>query len=236
MGVLQLQAENSVRCIVSMQRLFRNNPHMSLASHVIFTSIAEYHLSILSAVDREQDELSVELLPQHSEYIGNSLCDRFLMDTDKTRLDKVIDMHKGIVMMIQNGKANCHIAMTMLLVTLSKVSGVNVPNEETDVNTKAFQMVKLVDWMQLVVSNRVSDMFVLVRSFSLVINTKVNRSAHIDWNRKMGSEIYHYFMRVLRTVRSARNYNFFEMMVERYIAFCVIHGATERAYDTIDMV
>lgn len=191
-----------------------------------------YRFELMDAVC----ELSVELLPQHSEFIGNSLCDRFVMDTNMNRLDKVIDMQKGIVMMIQNGKDNCHIAMTTLLAMLSKVSGVNVPNQETDVISKAFEMVKLVDWMQLVVSKRVSDMFVLVRSFSVIINTKENRSAHVDWDRKLGREIYHFFMKVLRTVRSSINYNFFEMMIERYIAFCVIRGVTEHAYDPIDVV
>lgn len=48
-GMLQLQSEHSVRRIVCMQRLLRHNPHMSLASHIVFTSIAEYHLSVLSA-------------------------------------------------------------------------------------------------------------------------------------------------------------------------------------------
>jgi len=177
-------------------------------------------------------ELSVELSPQQLEYIGNSLCDRFVMGTGMKRLEKVFNLHKGIVILIKNGEVNCKIAMATLLAILSKISGLNVPDQETDIVsriksvfrsnhlmlihlqiTKAFEMVKLVNWMQLVVSDRLTDMFVLIRSFSLIINTKENRSAHDYWHQKLGREIHLYFMAVLRTVRSSRHYNFFEMMV-----------------------
>lgn len=74
-------------------------------------------------------------------------------------------------------------------------------------------MVKRVDWMQLIVARRESDMFVLVRCFALIINTHHNRMAHVNWNKGLGSEIHKYFMQVLRTVRFSSNYNAFAMMV-----------------------
>ncbi|XP_034480738.1 uncharacterized protein LOC117786531 [Drosophila innubila] len=187
-----------------------------------------YRHELLDAVG----ELSVELKPIDIEYIGSSLCDRFVIGSGMTRMQKVVDMHNSIVIMIGNSDVNYQIAMTTLLATFAKVSGVNFPKNETDIIKKAFEMAKLVEWMQLVESGREADMFVLVRCFSLIINTKQNRDAHLNWHQELGSEIHTYFMKILRTVRFSTNYNFFAMMIERFIAFCVVRGATARAFTT----
>ncbi|KAM8719678.1 hypothetical protein ACLKA7_005842 [Drosophila subpalustris] len=188
-----------------------------------------YRHELLDAVA----ELSVELQPKDIEYLGISLCDRFVIGTGMKRKDKVIDMHSSIVLLINNSDVNCQIAMTTLLATFAKVSGLNLPEKETDVIKKSFEMAKLVDWMQLGESGHEADLFVLVRSFSLIMNTQQNRVKHSNWNQELGSEIHTFFMKVLRTVRFSRNYNFFAMMIERYIAFCVVRGATPRANPTI---
>ncbi|XP_034474724.1 uncharacterized protein LOC117781945 [Drosophila innubila] len=188
-----------------------------------------YRHELLDAVG----ELSVELQPNHIEYIGISLCDRLVIGTGMKRMEKVVDMHSSIVLLIKNSDVNCKIAMTTLLATISKIAGVNIPEQDTDVIKKAFEMAKLVDWAQLVESGREADMFAIVRSFSLIINTKENRSSHLNWHQEMGSDIHKFFMTVLRTVRFSRNYNFFAMMIERYIAFCVVRGATPRAYSQL---
>ncbi|KAH8387741.1 hypothetical protein KR093_009227 [Drosophila rubida] len=188
-----------------------------------------YRCQLLEAVC----ELASELQPEDADSIGISLCDRLVMGTGKKRMERVIEIHSSIVQFINNGEdASRRIAMSMLLATFSKVSGLPIPELKTDVVTQAFEMAQQVDWTKLVTSECVEDMFVLVRSFGLILNTQENRRVHSDWNNQLGSKIHNYFMTVLRPVRCSRNYNFFAMMVERYIAFCVIRGATARAHTT----
>ncbi|XP_034102807.1 uncharacterized protein LOC117567112 [Drosophila albomicans] len=178
-------------------------------------------------------DLASELEPQDADMIGMSLCDRFVMGTGRTRMECVIDMHSSIVQLIKMGdEINRRIAMTILLATFSKVSGQPIPEKENDVIMQAFEMAQKVNWTHLSTSGCEADVFVLVRSFGLILNTQENRRPHCDWDRQMGSEIHKYFMTVLRTVRFSKNYNFFAMMVERYIAFCVVRGATARAHTT----
>ncbi|KAH8270687.1 hypothetical protein KR044_006182 [Drosophila immigrans] len=188
-----------------------------------------YRCQLLEAVC----ELAVELQPKDADIIGISLCDRFVLGTGKARMERVIDMHSSIVLLIKNGdEINRRIAMTMLLATFSKVSGQPNPDLQTDVLKQAFEMAQRVNWTKLVSSGCEPDLYLLVRSFSLILNTQENRCLHSDWDKQLGSEIHKYFMTVLRTVRFSRNYNFFAMMVERYIAFCVVRGATARAHTT----
>ncbi|XP_032296346.1 uncharacterized protein [Drosophila virilis] len=170
-------------------------------------------------------QLSVELPAEYIEYIGISLCDRFVFGTGRERMQRVIDMHRALVLLINDRDVNRGIAMTILLATFAKISGMDMPKPQTDIISQAFDVVKRVDWMQLIVARREADMFVLVRCFALIINTHHNRLAHANWNRGLGSEIHKYFMQVLRTVRFSSNYNAFAMMVERFIAFCVVRGA-----------
>ncbi|XP_064547291.1 uncharacterized protein LOC135434604 [Drosophila montana] len=170
-------------------------------------------------------QLSVELPAVYVEYFGISLCDRFVFGTGRERMQRVIDMHRALVLLINDRDVNRGIAMTILLATFAKISGMDMPKPQTDIISQAFDMVKHVDWMQLIVARREADMFVLVRCFALIINTHHNRLAHANWNKGLGSEIHKYFMQVLRTVRFSSNYNAFAMMVERFIAFCVVRGA-----------
>ncbi|KAH8389322.1 hypothetical protein KR215_001040, partial [Drosophila sulfurigaster] len=182
-----------------------------------------YRCQLLEAVC----ELAFELRPQDAVIIGNSLCDRLVWGTGKARMERVIDMHSSLVLLIKNGDEINHcIAMTILLTTFSKVSGIQIRAFEIDVIMQAFEMAKRVDWEQLARSGCEADLFVLVRSFGLLLNTQQNRRPHSDWDTQLDSEIHKYFMTVLRSLRLSKNYNFFAMMVERYIAFCVVRGAT----------
>lgn len=89
----------------------------------------DYRHGLLDAVC----ELSDELQPNDIEYIGISLCDRFVIDTGMKRMEKVVDMHSSIVLLIKNSDVNYKIAMAALLATIAKVSGLNLPEKETDV-------------------------------------------------------------------------------------------------------
>lgn len=80
-------------------------------------------------------------------------------------------------------------------------------------------MAKLVDWKHLITTGREADVFVLVRSFGLIINTRSNRLPHPNWDQEMGSDIHRYFMTMLATVRCCPDYGFFHMMVSASFQF-----------------
>lgn len=108
---------------------------------------------------------------------------------------------------------------------------------------KAFEMAKTVNWRQLANSGRQADLFMLIRTFSMIINCRRIREECPDWKDNLGAEIHKYFLQV-RMDHSAA-YGDFEMMVsayafiiresvkikialqiERFIAYCVVRGAS----------
>lgn len=181
--------------------------------------------------------LAVQLRPEYIEYVGISLCDRLIIGVGKERMQRVIDMHGALVLLIADSDINRQIAMTILLATFAKISGLELPRLHGDIVippsiylyiniynysnanyyrfqiTLAFDLVKRVDWMRLIVDGCEADMFALLRSFALIINTYENRVAHPHWHAGIGSEIHKFFMQVLRTVRFSSKYNNLIMMV-----------------------
>lgn len=176
--------------------------------------------------------LAVQLRPEYIEYVGISLCDRLIIGVGKERMQRVIDMHGALVLLIADSDINRQIAMTILLATFAKISGLELPRLHGDIITLAFDLVKRVDWMRLIVDGCEADMFALLRSFALIINTYENRVAHPHWHAGIGSEIHKFFMQVLRTVRFSSKYNNLIMMMERFIVFCVVRGATASFHST----
>ncbi|XP_032594969.1 uncharacterized protein LOC6566001 isoform X2 [Drosophila grimshawi] len=177
------------------------------------TDCMGYRSELLDAVSK----LCIDLPPDGVEFIGTVLCDRFVIGKSMERLDKVVQMQQTLSMLIIKDDFSCQIAMSILMATFVKVSGVPRKHTNTDIITEVFEMVKLVDWMQMSNAGSVADLFVLVRSFSLIINTHHNQKAHADWNKGTSSKIQEYFLRVLRTVRCVPNYGLPEMMVQSYI-------------------
>lgn len=74
-------------------------------------------------------------------------------------------------------------------------------------------MAKTVNWQQLAESGRHADMFMLIRTFSLIINSRQTRDECPDWKVNLGAEIHKYFLQVRKSFDHSSIYGAFEMMV-----------------------
>lgn len=176
--------------------------------------------------------LAVQLQPEYIEYIGICLCDRLIIGAAKDRMQRIINIHGALVQLIADSDISRRIAMTILLATFAKISKLKLPTQNEDIviyvyihSSKlvchsncyrfqialAFDMVKRVDWMRLIVNGCEPDMFALLRSFALIINAHENRLAHPL--KDTGTKIHSFFMQVLRDMHFSRKYNNLIMMV-----------------------
>ncbi|XP_068155455.1 uncharacterized protein [Drosophila tropicalis] len=81
-----------------------------------------------------------------------------------------------------------------------------------------FNMIQLINWQHLDVSGRHAEMFMVIKSFGLIINCRRMREACPD---RVGTEIREYFLKISKSIDHSSTYG---MMVERYIAYCVVRG------------
>ncbi|XP_017870354.1 PREDICTED: uncharacterized protein LOC108618746 [Drosophila arizonae] len=174
--------------------------------------------------------LAVQLQPEYIEYIAICLCDRLIIGAGKERMQRVIDMHGALVQLIADSDVSRRIAMTILLATFAKISRLELPTQNGDIIALAFDLVKRVDWMRLIVDGCQPDMFALLRSFALIINTHANRLAHPL--KDIAIEIHTFFMQLLRNMHFSSKYNSLIMMMERFIVFCIVRGATASCHST----
>lgn len=92
-------------------------------------------------------------------------------------------------------------------------------------------MAKTVNWQQLAESGRHADMFMLIRTFSLIINCRQTRDECPDWKVNLGAEIHKYFLQVRKSFDHSTIYGAFEMMVS-----LVVIQTFVKSYKTIDIL
>ncbi|TDG39543.1 hypothetical protein AWZ03_014036 [Drosophila navojoa] len=175
--------------------------------------------------------LAAQLQPEYIEYMAICLCDRLVIGAGKERMQRVLDMHGALVQLIADSDVSRRIALTILLATIAKISRLELSTRNTrDILALAFDMVKRVDWMRLVVDGCQPDIFALLRSFALIINTHQNGFAHSL--QDVGTEIRNFFMQLLRILHISSKHNNLIMMMERFIVFCILRGATASCRST----
>ncbi|KAH8337441.1 hypothetical protein KR059_010019 [Drosophila kikkawai] len=165
----------------------------------------------------------------------------------KERLERVLDIHDAIPALVKSSKLGNDIAVALLLTIMGHYAKVSVELGSNNVSLaagKAFALAKLVNWQELADSDRHADMFMLIRTFSLIINCRSSREECSEW-KDLSAEIHKYFLQVRKAFDNSMVYGAFEMMVsfaliqrglflyfvffmqvERFIAYCVVRGAT----------
>ncbi|KAH8264074.1 hypothetical protein KR038_002220, partial [Drosophila bunnanda] len=152
----------------------------------------------------------------HKNLVGETL--------GKERLERVLDIHAAIPALMKSSKLGNDIAVALLLTIMGEYAKVQVDLGSNNAE-KAFALAKQVNWQQLADSDRHADMFMLIRTFSLIINCRSSRDECTDW-KNLSAEIHKYFLLVQKTFDNSMVYGAFEMMIERFIAYCVVRGAT----------
>ncbi|XP_017035840.1 uncharacterized protein [Drosophila kikkawai] len=142
----------------------------------------------------------------------------------KERLERVLDIHDAIPALVKSSKLGNDIAVALLLTIMGHYAKVPVELGSNNAQ-KAFALAKLVNWQELADSDRHADMFMLIRTFSLIINCRSSREECSEW-KDLSAEIHKYFLQVRKAFDNSMVYGAFEMMVERFIAYCVVRGAT----------
>ncbi|KAH8313732.1 hypothetical protein KR067_010945 [Drosophila pandora] len=159
-------------------------------------------------------------------FIALGLFEKFVDGLGAERLEKVLDLHTAIPALVKSSRVGNDIAVALLLIIMEKYTETPVKKELAGNARKAFEMAKTVNWQQLAESGRHADMFMLIRTFSLIINCRQTRDECPDWKVNLGAEIHKYFLQVRKSFDHSSIYGAFEMMIERFIAYCVIRGAT----------
>ncbi|KAH8382822.1 hypothetical protein KR009_005494 [Drosophila setifemur] len=180
-------------------------------------------------------------------FIAVGLHANFVDGVGIERLEKVLDLHTAIPALVKSSTVGNDIAVALLLTIMGQYTGVPVKLEPTGnvyhqnfsyllkfttnpkffvKALKAFEMAKAVNWQQLADSGRRADMFMLIRTFSLIINCRRIRDECPDWRNNLGPEIHKYFLQVRKAFDHSAIHGAFEMMIERFIAYCVVRGAT----------
>ncbi|EDV54124.1 uncharacterized protein LOC6555139 [Drosophila erecta] len=167
--------------------------------------------------------LADSLDPEEVTYMASGLYEKLINGMGMERLERVLDMQAAIPALVESCRLGNDIAMALLLTIISRYTGEPVQLDHKEYALKAFEMAKTVNWQQLAHSGRQADMFMLIRTFSMIINSRRVREECPDWKDNLGAEICKYFQQV-RLDRSTA-YGDFEMMIERFIAYCVVRGA-----------
>ncbi|XP_017851081.2 uncharacterized protein LOC108605789 [Drosophila busckii] len=186
-----------------------------------------YRLGLLHAVA----EHGLSLEPQQIELLAQLICKRLVTDSDKIRMHKVIDMQHALMALIARDAANRQLAIAIALATFAKVSGTTLPPRTSGsphALVKALELAQLVNWQQLAADKRQADIYALVHSFALIANSSEHRRLAEDWSQRLDNSIHDLFMKVLRTTKSFGLYNSFTMMLERFIAFCIVSANKPR--------
>ncbi|XP_017082770.1 uncharacterized protein LOC108115710 [Drosophila eugracilis] len=159
-------------------------------------------------------------------YIASGLYENLVTGIGLERLERVLDMHAAIPALVESSSLGNDISVALLLTIMGQYTGKSIPLDNKETARKAFELAKLINWHQLANSGRQADMFMLVRTFSLIINCRSIREECPDWKDNLGAEIHKYFLQVRKAFQSTAAYGPFEMMIERFIAYCVVRGAT----------
>lgn len=157
-------------------------------------------------------------------YMASGLYENLITGVGMERLERVLDLQAAIPAMVESCHLGNDVAMALLLTIMGRYTGEPVELDQKEYALKAFEMAKTVNWRQLANSGRQADLFMLIRTFSMIINCRRIREECLDWKDNLGAEIHKYFLQV-RMDHSAA-YGDFEMMIERFIAYCVVRGAS----------
>lgn len=170
--------------------------------------------------------LADSLDSEEMNYMATGLYANLVTGVGLERLERVLDMHTAIPALVESCSLGNNIAVALLLTIMAQYTRVPVQLDRKEYARKAFEMAKLINWQQLADSGRQADMFMLVRTFSLIINCRRIREECLDWTNNLGAEIHKYFLQVRKAFDHTAAFGSFEMMIERFIAYCVVRGAT----------
>ncbi|XP_052842842.1 uncharacterized protein LOC128256487 [Drosophila gunungcola] len=159
-------------------------------------------------------------------YMATGLFENLVTGVGLERLEKVLDMQAAIPALVESSRLGNEVAVALLLTVMAQYTGVPVQLDSRETARQAFQMAKLINWQQLADTDRHADMYMLIRTFSLIINCRSTREECPDWKDNLGAEIHKYFLQVRKAFDKSAAYGAFEMMIERFIAYCVVRGAT----------
>ncbi|KAH8243340.1 hypothetical protein KR032_006614, partial [Drosophila birchii] len=133
----------------------------------------------------------------------------------KERLERVLDIHAAIPPLVTSSKLGNDIAVALLLTIMGEYVKKRVELGSNNVSLaagKAFDLVKQVDWQELANSDRHSDMFMLIRTFCLIIHCQSSREECPDW-KNLSAEVHKYFLQIRKAFDNSMVYGAFEMMV-----------------------
>ncbi|XP_017841626.1 uncharacterized protein LOC108599333 [Drosophila busckii] len=184
------------------------------------THCMSQRLGLLQAVAQHAQDLQ----PLQLQWLAEELCSRLLLHND---VGRAMNMLNALKSLIQLDAANRQLATTIAFSMFARISGQAAALQPA---AQAFALVQLLNWQQLLRNKRHADIFVLLHCFALITNLSAHRQLHADWTCGLGSDIHKFFMQLLRAMRSETlsNYNAFAMMLERFIAFCIVRLAKPR--------
>ncbi|XP_017131733.1 uncharacterized protein LOC108148928 [Drosophila elegans] len=170
--------------------------------------------------------LAESLDSEEINYMATGLFENLVTGVGMERLEKVLDMQAAIPALVESSRLGNEVAVALLLTIMAQYTGEPVQLDSRETARQAFQMAKLINWQQLADTDRHADMYMLIRTFSLIINCRSTREECPDWKDNLGAEIHKYFLQVRKAFDKSAAYGAFEMMIERFIAYCVVRGAT----------
>ncbi|XP_016983044.1 uncharacterized protein LOC108047401 [Drosophila rhopaloa] len=184
--------------------------------------VTKERFMLVDVVSHLADSLSSEEII----FMATGLFENFVSGLGLERLEKVLDVQAAIPAFVESSGLGLNVAMALLLTIMGRYIGVQVYLDNKETARQAFEMAKLINWQQLADSGRHADMYMLIRTFSLIINCRRSREECPDWKNNLGPEIHKYFLQVGKAFDKSAEYGAFQMMIERFIAYCVIRGAT----------
>ncbi|XP_017058638.1 uncharacterized protein LOC108099561 [Drosophila ficusphila] len=170
--------------------------------------------------------LAYSLDSEEIQFMALGLYDNLVVGVGMERLERVLDVQAAIPALVQSCTLGNNIAVAFLLTIMGKYTGQPVQMDNKEIARKAFEMAKLINWQELADSDRHADMFMLIRTFSLIINCRRIREECSDWKDNLCAEIHKFFLQVRKAFEKTAAYGVFEMMIERFIVYCVVRGAT----------
>ncbi|XP_033252072.1 uncharacterized protein LOC117191270 [Drosophila miranda] len=158
---------------------------------------------------------------QHQiDFIANGLYKNFVQGVGAKRLENFLNMQAAFPRLMLSSGSGSDIALALLLTILSRYTKVPARLQITGNARNAFEMAKLVSWQQLANSDQYHDMFILMRSFFLVINMWINRHEFLESD--LGEKMRTYFLTVCKVLCKKTDIESdFAMTLERFIALCV---------------
>ncbi|KAH8306347.1 hypothetical protein KR018_008486, partial [Drosophila ironensis] len=162
-------------------------------------------------------QLTEQLRPDELYYIAHGLYEKFVDGLGEERLEKILELHAAIPAMMASCRLGRDLAVVLLLIILGKYTETPVPVGTSENALKAFKMVQAVNWQRLADTQRHADMFMLLRTFSLIINCRQIREECPNWAANLGTDIHNYFLSVQKLFGHSTISSTIEMMVSMVV-------------------